>query len=117
MELDELLASAGAVGRLATLGLDLVRCFAVRKRGDDRAAHRQLLGREESGCGGAVLQVMKEDGLEILLNTEATRVRKDGTRSELSVRTAEDEQTLSGTHLLVAVGRTHTEDLNLPAAE
>lgn len=77
----------------------------------------QLLGREDSDVAAAILQVMKEDGIEVLLNTEATRVRKDGTQINLTVRNADGEQTLSGTHLLLAVGRKpNTEDLNLSAA-
>jgi len=77
----------------------------------------QLLGREDSDVAEAILQVMKEDGIEVLLNTEALRVRKDGTQINLTVRNADGEQTLSGTHLLLAVGRKpNTEDLNLSAA-
>jgi pyruvate/2-oxoglutarate dehydrogenase complex dihydrolipoamide dehydrogenase (E3) component len=44
-------------------------------------------------------------------------VQKQGGEIELTARTAEGEQALSGTHLLVAVGRKpNTEDLNLSAA-
>src|SRR6184192_869729 len=63
----------------------------------------QLLGREDRDVAAAVLNVMKEDGIEVLLNTEAVRVQKDGTQINLTVRT-DDERILSGTHLLVAVG-------------
>ena len=77
----------------------------------------QLLGREDRDVADAVFQVMKEDGLEVLLNTEALRVRKEGTKINLTVRNSDGEQTLSGTHLLLAVGRKpNTEDLNLSAA-
>jgi dihydrolipoamide dehydrogenase len=77
----------------------------------------QLLGREDADVADAVLKVMEEDGIKVLLDTEAVRVKKDGTKIELTVRTSAGEQTLSGTHLLVAVGRKpNTEDLNLAAA-
>jgi pyruvate/2-oxoglutarate dehydrogenase complex dihydrolipoamide dehydrogenase (E3) component len=117
MELDELPEHLLVLGG-GYIGLEFGQMF--RRFGSEVTIVQrsgQLLGREDQDVADAVLQVMKEDGIEILLNTEATRVRKDGTQIELSVRTAEDEQTLSGTHLLVAVGRKpNTEDLNLPAA-
>jgi len=77
----------------------------------------QLLGREDADVAAAVLQVMEEDGISVLLNAEAVRVRKNGARLELTVRTSDREQRLNGSHLLLAVGRKpNTEDLNLAAA-
>ncbi|MDX6305360.1 MAG: hypothetical protein QOI77_2329, partial [Blastocatellia bacterium] len=77
----------------------------------------QLLGREDLDVAEAVLGVMKEDGIDVLLNTEAVSVQQNGKQVNLNVRTNQEAQTLSGTHLLVAVGRRpNTEDLNLPAA-
>jgi pyruvate/2-oxoglutarate dehydrogenase complex dihydrolipoamide dehydrogenase (E3) component len=76
----------------------------------------QLLGREDADVADAVLKVMEEDGIKVLLNTEALRVKRNGATIELTVRSA-GEQVLRGTHLLVAVGRKpNTEDLNLSAA-
>src|SRR3989449_1397645 len=40
----------------------------------------QLLGREDQDVAEAVLNVMNEDGVKVLLNTEAVRVQKDGTQ-------------------------------------
>jgi pyruvate/2-oxoglutarate dehydrogenase complex dihydrolipoamide dehydrogenase (E3) component len=78
----------------------------------------QLLGREDSDVAEAVLKVMEEDGIKVFLNTEAVRVKQEGTSIELTVRTPSGEHTLSGTHFLVAVGRKpNTDDLNLAAAE
>jgi pyruvate/2-oxoglutarate dehydrogenase complex dihydrolipoamide dehydrogenase (E3) component len=77
----------------------------------------QLLGREDADVAEAVLKVIREDSIKVLLNTEAVRVEKDKTQIDLTVRSAEGEQTLKGTHLLLAVGRKpNTEDLNLGAA-
>jgi pyruvate/2-oxoglutarate dehydrogenase complex dihydrolipoamide dehydrogenase (E3) component len=76
----------------------------------------QLLGREDQDVAEAVLGVMKEDGIDVLLNTEAFRIQRNGKLINLNVRANGGEQTLSGTHLLVAVGRRpNTEDLNLSA--
>jgi pyruvate/2-oxoglutarate dehydrogenase complex dihydrolipoamide dehydrogenase (E3) component len=77
----------------------------------------QLLGREDEDVAAAVLQVMEEDGIKVLLDWEAVRVSQDGAQIRLTVRTANLEQELAGTHLLVAVGRRpNVDDLNLAAA-
>ncbi|MGZ8846929.1 MAG: mercuric reductase [Pyrinomonadaceae bacterium] len=77
----------------------------------------QLLGREDKDVATAVLQVMEEDGIKVLLDCEAVRVSQDGAQICLTVRTANLEQELAGTHLLVAVGRRpNVDDLNLAAA-
>jgi pyruvate/2-oxoglutarate dehydrogenase complex dihydrolipoamide dehydrogenase (E3) component len=77
----------------------------------------QLLGREDADVAEAVLKVIQEDGIKVLLNTEAVRVKQDGASIALTVRTGESEQTLNGTHVLVAVGRKpNTDTLNLDAA-
>jgi pyruvate/2-oxoglutarate dehydrogenase complex dihydrolipoamide dehydrogenase (E3) component len=100
------------------IGLEFGQMF--RRFGSDvTIVHRagQLLCREDPDVAGAVLKIMEEDGIEVLLNTETVRVRRNETRIELTVRPADGEKTLSGTHLLVAVGRKpNTEDLNLSAA-
>ena len=53
----------------------------------------------------------------MLLDTLALRVRRNGHEIELDVKTSEGEQTLRGTHLLVATGRTpNVEQLGLEDA-
>ena len=77
----------------------------------------QLLGREDADVASAVLKVMEDDGIRVLLNTQAISVTKNEAKIELTVRTSDRDQKLVGTHLLVAVGRKpNTEDLNLAAA-
>jgi pyruvate/2-oxoglutarate dehydrogenase complex dihydrolipoamide dehydrogenase (E3) component len=78
----------------------------------------QLVGREDSDIASAVADILREDGIEILLETEAQQVA-GGVEAEitLQVKNAAGEQTLTGTHLLVAAGRApNTEHLNLSAA-
>jgi pyruvate/2-oxoglutarate dehydrogenase complex dihydrolipoamide dehydrogenase (E3) component len=78
----------------------------------------QLLGREDSDIAEAVASILREDGLNVLLNTAALRVERgaDG-QILLTMRTPEGEQTLQGSHLLVAAGRSpNTDALNLEAA-
>lgn len=75
----------------------------------------QLLGREDQDVAEEIAKIMREDGIEVLLNTEAIRVTK-GDQIEFTVKNADGEHTLRGSHLLVAVGRTPNSDkLNLAA--
>jgi pyruvate/2-oxoglutarate dehydrogenase complex dihydrolipoamide dehydrogenase (E3) component len=77
----------------------------------------QLLAREDTDVAQAVAQILKEDGVEVLLNTKAERVSRTGKRISLHVRTAATSRKLQGSHLLVATGRTPNSDtLNLAPA-
>jgi pyruvate/2-oxoglutarate dehydrogenase complex dihydrolipoamide dehydrogenase (E3) component len=117
MELDELPEHLLVLGG-GYVGLEfgqMFRRFGSRVTIVQRVS--QLLGREDQDVAEAVLNVMREDGIDVFLNAAAVRVQKDGVQINLTVRTTDGEQTLRGTHLLVAVGRKpNTEDLNLPAA-
>jgi pyruvate/2-oxoglutarate dehydrogenase complex dihydrolipoamide dehydrogenase (E3) component len=117
MELDEVPEHLLVLGG-GYVGLEfgqMFRRFGSRVTIVQRAG--QLLGREDADVAVAVLQIMKEDGIEVFLNAEAIRVSKNEAKLELRVRTSDQEPTLTGTHLLVAVGRKpNTEDLNLAAA-
>jgi pyruvate/2-oxoglutarate dehydrogenase complex dihydrolipoamide dehydrogenase (E3) component len=78
----------------------------------------QLLSREDPDVAEAVADILREDGLEILLETQSRHVEpsEDG-EIQLTVDTPEGERTLSGSHLLVAAGRPpNTDLLNLEAA-
>jgi pyruvate/2-oxoglutarate dehydrogenase complex dihydrolipoamide dehydrogenase (E3) component len=78
---------------------------------------KQLLGREDEDIAAALTALLREDGLEVLLDTEAVRVAQAGGGVELAVRTPQGERTLAGSHLLLAAGRTpNTDRLNLAAA-
>jgi pyruvate/2-oxoglutarate dehydrogenase complex dihydrolipoamide dehydrogenase (E3) component len=78
----------------------------------------QLLAREDADVAAAVAAILREDGITILLESEAQRVeRADGGPVRVVARTPDGERTLEGSRLLVAVGRLpNTEDLNLAAA-
>jgi pyruvate/2-oxoglutarate dehydrogenase complex dihydrolipoamide dehydrogenase (E3) component len=77
----------------------------------------QLLGREDADVAEEVAAILKQDGITILLNSKAERVRKAGKEIKLTVRSGKSVRTVSGSHLLVATGRVpNTEKLNLAAA-
>jgi pyruvate/2-oxoglutarate dehydrogenase complex dihydrolipoamide dehydrogenase (E3) component len=77
----------------------------------------QLLPREDTNMAEALAEILREDGIEIILDAEATQVVGDGGEVRLSARVDSRDREVTGSHLLVATGRTpSTEALNLPAA-
>jgi pyruvate/2-oxoglutarate dehydrogenase complex dihydrolipoamide dehydrogenase (E3) component len=124
MELDEVSEHLLVLGG-GYVGLEFGQMFRrfgsqvtiVQRRG-------QVLTREDPDVAEEVANILREDGIEVLLDTQALRVRQaaeeKGGRIHLTVRAlqvAEGERTLSGSHLLMAVGRVpNTEGLNLAAA-
>ncbi|QQS47731.1 MAG: mercuric reductase [Acidobacteriota bacterium] len=78
----------------------------------------QLLGREDQDVADAVLEIMLEDGIDVLLDSTPVRVDREGSGAiRLAVRTPEGKKTVQGTHLLTAAGRVpNTEALDLKAA-
>jgi pyruvate/2-oxoglutarate dehydrogenase complex dihydrolipoamide dehydrogenase (E3) component len=77
----------------------------------------QLLTREDPDIAAEALKILQEDGIDILLNAKATRVSKSSGRIQLTVEQKGETKALSGSHLLVAVGRVPNSDtLNLAAA-
>jgi len=78
----------------------------------------QLLAREDPDVADAILSLLREDGLDVLLDASAQRVAADpGGSVSLGVKTPQGDRTLTGSHILVATGRTpNTDKLNLPAA-
>jgi pyruvate/2-oxoglutarate dehydrogenase complex dihydrolipoamide dehydrogenase (E3) component len=85
----------------------------------------QLFSREDSDVVNEVAAILRQDGIEILLNTKGVRVTKSGAQIRLTVRTgpgtspgtSNDSRDLEGSHLLVATGRVpNTDSLNVAAA-
>jgi pyruvate/2-oxoglutarate dehydrogenase complex dihydrolipoamide dehydrogenase (E3) component len=78
----------------------------------------RLLPREDADIAEAMGLILAQDGMEIVLNARTTRVgSRPGGGVELEIQTPDGERTLSGSHLLVAVGRSpNSEALHLPAA-
>jgi len=78
---------------------------------------RQLLGREDPDVAQEVAHILEQDGINILLNATAKRVGQPAGEIRVDVDQQGRSQTITGSHLLVATGRTANSDtLNLPAA-
>ncbi len=78
----------------------------------------RLLPREDEDVAGAVLEILREDGIEVLLSTEPKRASEGaGGTLRLEVAGPEGARTIEGSHLLVAAGRRpNTDELGLEAA-
>lgn len=117
MELDEVPAHLLIVGG-SYIGLEFAQMFCrfgssvtVIERGD------QLLDHEDEDIASAVLDVLRSEGINVLLKAEAKHVEKRNGSIRLTFKTEKGEKTLTGTHLLIGAGRVpNTDTLNLESA-
>ena len=79
---------------------------------------KQLLAREDTDVAEAVAEILRQEGIEVVLESQAQRAQPtQDAKIRLSISTPEGESTLEGSHLLAAAGRPpNTEKLNLQAA-
>jgi pyruvate/2-oxoglutarate dehydrogenase complex dihydrolipoamide dehydrogenase (E3) component len=117
MELDSVPAHLLVMGG-GYVGLEFGQMF--RRFGSavtiiQRGAH--LLAREDDDVAEEVARIMQEDGIEVLLETAPLHVERTGEGTiQLTLKTPAGERALSGSHLLLAAGRTpNTDWLNLTA--
>jgi pyruvate/2-oxoglutarate dehydrogenase complex dihydrolipoamide dehydrogenase (E3) component len=78
----------------------------------------KLLLREDSDVSEAILQILRDDGIEVLLNVHCLGVEKlpNGWLS-LRVKNPQGERVVSGSHFLIVIGLVPNSDhLNLQAA-
>lgn len=78
----------------------------------------QLLPREDADVSEALTRILKEDGLEIVLDADLKRAEHNGeNKIQLTVKTPDGKRTIIGSHVLLSAGRVpNTEALNLEAA-
>ncbi len=78
---------------------------------------RQLLTREDPDVAEEVTSILRQDGVEVVLNAKATGVAQASEGIRLSIESPGDATALVGSHLLVATGRVPNSDtLNLETA-
>ncbi len=100
------------------IGLEFGQAFArfgsrvtVIERGD------RLAAREDPDVAAALTEVLCDEGVAVLCEREAVWTRRSDSGIDVLVRGPQGEQILSGSHLLVATGRTpNTDDLGLDLA-
>src|SRR5438552_10803498 len=77
----------------------------------------RLILREDPDVSAEVEKILKEDGIEILNSTQVTRIEKIKAGVRVVLETGRGSRRISGSHLLLALGRVPNSDrLNLGAA-
>jgi pyruvate/2-oxoglutarate dehydrogenase complex dihydrolipoamide dehydrogenase (E3) component len=78
----------------------------------------QLLPREDADVTEELTRILKEDGLDIILEADLKRAERKGEHNiQLSFQTPDGERNIIGSHVLLSAGRIpNTEALNLGAA-
>ena len=77
----------------------------------------QLAPKEDADVGEGIATIFREDSITVLLETETIRAARSADGGiVLTVKDANGERTVTGSHLLVAAGRTPNTDALDPAA-
>lgn len=77
----------------------------------------QLLPREDPDIAQTILEILQEDGIEVYLDSDATRAQADQHgKIHLQVQADGQSHNLTGSHLLLGVGRVPNTDRLNPAA-
>lgn len=77
----------------------------------------QLLTREDPDVADEVTKILREDGIDVVLNAKAKHVDQAGGAVRLEIESKDGSTILAGSHLLIATGRKPNSDtLNLVAA-
>lgn len=78
----------------------------------------QLANQEDADVGAALLELFRDEGIEVLLETETQRVEgRSGRQIRVHVKDASGERVIEATDLLVAVGRVpNTQSIGLDVA-
>ena len=101
------------------VGLELAQAFrrfgsnvTVIERG------HQLAGREDADVAAAILDLFRDEGIQVLLEAEPRRAEgRSGDHVRLEVATPQSSQIIDATDVLIAAGRTpNTDTLGLEAA-
>jgi pyruvate/2-oxoglutarate dehydrogenase complex dihydrolipoamide dehydrogenase (E3) component len=66
---------------------------------------QQLLKREDADVAQCIQDILRDEGIRILLQSEATQIASDGKVLSVTVNTKKDIQTINGSHLLLAAGQ------------
>ena len=71
----------------------------------------QVLPREDADIAACMGEILQQDGIEIVLSAKATAAAKTAEGVSLTIQEKSGERTLTGSHLLLAAGRTPNSDL------
>jgi pyruvate/2-oxoglutarate dehydrogenase complex dihydrolipoamide dehydrogenase (E3) component len=77
----------------------------------------RLIGREDPDVSSAILDILRNEGIDVRLNAKCIAVSKSGTEVVAGLACSDSPPEVRGSHLLVATGRRpNTDDLGLEKA-
>ena len=77
----------------------------------------RLIGREDEDVSRAVADFLKDEGIDVRVNSKVVSLEKQGNAIAVTVESAGKSSQIVGTHVLVAIGRRpNTDDLGLDRA-
>src|SRR5438132_2278234 len=77
-----------------------------------------LIAREDGDVSRAVADILKDENIDVLLNSKVVGVAKQGNNIEVTVENSGTRSQVVGSHLLLAIGRRpNTDDLGLDKTE
>lgn len=78
---------------------------------------KQIMPKEDEEVSTAIKEILKEEGIQILCNSQAISVVHEAGKIKLTIETEGKADVITGSHLLVATGRIpNTDKLNLESA-
>jgi len=81
----------------------------------EQAPH--LIAREDEDVSQAIADILKDEGIDVRVNSKVLEVAKQGNNVAVTVETAGTKPQVVGSHLLLAIGRRpNTDDLGLDKA-
>ncbi len=111
-KLDHLIVIGGG-----PIGMELAQAHARLGSKVTVAEAANVLGRDDPEMVKLVVEQVRRDGVEILEEAPVLAVRKTGNGIDVDVKAGDEIRTVSGSHLLVAAGRSsNVSDLGLEQA-
>src|SRR5271165_852266 len=99
------------------LGLELAQAFRRLGSAVTVIEAGEPLAREDPECAGVVLDALAREGVELRAGIAVARVEGTNGKVNVVVRAERGEETIAGSHLLIATGRrANAEGLGLEAA-
>lgn len=65
----------------------------------------RIMGNDDPRAAEVVMAAMRRDGVDLRLNSKVARFERAGDRTRVVVETADGEQTIEASHVLLAIGR------------
>jgi pyruvate/2-oxoglutarate dehydrogenase complex dihydrolipoamide dehydrogenase (E3) component len=92
------------------VGLELAQAFRRLGAAVTVVDAAQPLAREDPECAQVVLDQLADEGVDVRANASVGGVQRIDSKIRVTVRSEEGEQTIMGTHLLLAAGRRANAD-------